>query len=384
MNQSWLQLTLIQLGGAICLPLLLLSSILVQSYGLAPAVTAILIGNLLLAMIGVITSRMSVRNRKTTMENAKEYFGTSGGKLFAFIMAFSLTGWFAIQLNVITESVFDFFPVTATPLIKISVNLLLGQLITLTALFGMRSLTLLSNFSAPLLVLTLAYAVYNNQESLNVESQEIDFKAISLIMAASIATVVDMPTYFRHAKSQKDALIATLALFCLAVPLVELAGVYLSLQKSGTLFPKSSDLLIDLWMVSFLIFAGWTTNATNLFSSVACLQSMWPNSKETTRVLLMGFVGSALACFDMLHHFESLLEFMGVAVTAMGAVVALSYLLGKRSNKPAFIAWALGTLAGLGAAFGAFSLTSMAQLDAFIISGISIILLRRCYETADC
>ena len=47
-RQNWWQLSSIQIGGAVCLPVIMVGHTLNQSYGFTSAVAAVLIGNFIL------------------------------------------------------------------------------------------------------------------------------------------------------------------------------------------------------------------------------------------------------------------------------------------------------------------------------------------------
>lgn len=354
MKQNWLQLAVIQIGGAICLPVILIGSMLMKQYGWQSALVGIVIGNIFLFTLSVVYVVMTVRNRKTTMENAKEYFGDSGGKLFSMMMALSLTGWFAVQLNLITIGLGQL------GLSFIGLNLLVGAVITITALRGIKSLQTLSDISVPFLIATLCCTLWKS----DIKTIELPFtfSAISMVIAASIAAVVDLPTYFRHAKSERDGIIAVSVLFLLAIPLVEVSGIFLA-----------TELFENTWMAPFLILAGWTTNATNLYSNVACIGTAFPSLSQKSRVFGAGLTGTALASFDVLDHFELALELMGTTVTAMGAVIAVRFLFrGPLVCPENYVAWAVGTVAGYLSFLGYLPLTTIPQLDAFLVASILI------------
>ncbi len=380
-EQNWLKLTTIQLGGAVCLPTIMIGTILVQHHGVVPACLAIIAGNLFLLLLALITAKMALENRKTTMENAKEYFGPLGGALFACVMAISMTGWFAIQLNLITLSVLKIFNTAGEGGLFLLVNSLIGAMITATAMKGMRSLSLLSDLSAPLLVGTLGYAVFSRQGGGLDLSLAFNASAVSLVIAVAIGVVVDLPTYFRHAKSAKDAYLSITLLFILIIPLIEGAGVLLSARfLHGDIIEVlkgDGGTFYTLWIALFLILAGWTTNATNLFSSVASLKAVVPRLSEGSSALIAGGAGSLLGCLDALRHFEKILELMGVAVTAMGAVVMIRYITGRKqaSFLINFFSWGAGATVGIFTLFGLGNLTSIPQFDAFLMAIAAVLIL---------
>ena len=73
-----------------------------RNYGFSPAVAAIVLGNAVLLLLASITALMGHSERKTTIENASNYFGKSGSLCFAGVICISMLGWFGIQLNLMS------------------------------------------------------------------------------------------------------------------------------------------------------------------------------------------------------------------------------------------------------------------------------------------
>ncbi len=107
-KQNWRQLLCIQIGGAICLPVIITGQMLVKNYGYLSALGAIILGNFFLMMYAYLTSSMATKERKSTVECVITIFGTKGTHIFGFVFIISMLGWFAIQLNLMTESLIHF------------------------------------------------------------------------------------------------------------------------------------------------------------------------------------------------------------------------------------------------------------------------------------
>jgi purine-cytosine permease-like protein len=103
-QKSWLQLTSIQVGGSICLPVMMVGHVLSKNYGLYTALIAIMLGNLVLLTLGLAAASIGAKARKSTVEQAAFYFGDQGSAFFALLMICCMLGWFAIQLDLMHES----------------------------------------------------------------------------------------------------------------------------------------------------------------------------------------------------------------------------------------------------------------------------------------
>jgi cytosine permease len=396
-QQNWLQLTSIQVGAAICLPVFMIGPTLHQSYGFMSAVISIILGNAILLLLGLIAAKMSHENRKTTVENAMEYFGGKGVSFFAMTMALFCLGWFGIQLNMMSLGVLDLLSLNSTQsLTAILLNICLGLLITYVAFYGMKGINILADYSVPLLIATIGYAVFTVDRDVQASQPPLSIKGISLVIALAVGFVIDQPTYFRHAKTYKDGYISVAIIFGLALPMLEIVGVYLASGITGgsilDVLRRENAFLWNLWVAIFLVLAGWTTNNINLYTGVVSLANILNKSSERTRTLLFGGSGTLLACFDLLSHLDVVLDIMGVLISSMGAVIIMRYIimqlngpkLSSRYHKTHIFAWIVGIISGFSSMLGV-SLTSIPILDAIIGASFTtclILIQKERYEKA--
>lgn len=351
MRQNWKQLALVQAGGAICLPVFIIGHALAKTYGIGSAIMAIILGNLLLLGMGVVSASNSAINRKSTAECAVDVFGLSGKELFSGAMVFSMIGWFAIQLNIMTASLAGFMGGEITLIL----NFLLGALITLVGIRGMGSIEALASLSMPFLIITIGYALFSSSSGAPMipATEALTFSGISLVLASGIAAVIDLPTFFRLAKTKKDGILAVCLLFGLVLPLVESVGLYLFMQAKGdnlvqVLVQEHSHVLWKVWVMGFLLLAGWTTNNANLYSAAVSLQTLIPNSSDRYRTLIVGALGTFLSCLNLLDHLVLVLDLIGIVLGSMGAVIFFHFVFQQKdAGRENLYAWFIGVLGGL-------------------------------------
>lgn len=398
-SQNWRQLASIQIGGAICLPMIMVGQILGQTYGSTSAYVAIVAGNAILLTLALLMFHISYPQKLTTMEQASKYFGNRGIFLLAFAMGFSMLGWFGIQLNVMSESLIDMISLTAgnSQFSPLWINVLLGIAITAIAFYGIHGINRLANFSLPILIFTLGYALYMQEETQIKEQLPFSWKGISLVLAAAIAAVIDLPTYFRHAASNRDGWISLVMIFGLALPAIEAIGVYLSLHGNGEQLLDSlkspSSLLWNTWIAIFLILAGWTTNNTNLYSGAISLNILFPKLSEQKRMICLGLTGTLLSCLNLLNHFEVVLDVLGLLLSSMGAVILARALIKPWFREIAtidyrihFQAWIAGIAIGLASLCQLLPGSAIPTLDTFVATLIITIIFligKKYYEKID-
>lgn len=369
--QDWKKLISVQAGGVICLPIFIIGHALAKTYGMPSAILAIVLGNALLLGMGLVAASTSAVRRKSTAQCAVDVFGSRGKVFFSGAMVFSMVGWFAIQMNIMTTSLQDFFGRGVTILL----NVALGAGMTAVAIKGMKGLAALANLSMPFLVATIAYAIYLASDAPVLEATAQPFTAagISLVLACAIAAVIDLPTFFRLAKTRKDGMLAACLLFGLVLPFVEGVGVYLFIHSRGdniveVLTQEGSPALWKAWVMVFLILAGWTTNNANLYSAAVSFNTLMPMLSDRTRTILAGALGTFLSCLNLLDHLVLALDVIGIILGSMGAVMVFhfAYPRGDNCTKNVY-AWLIGVAGGFCSYFG-YSLLQIPVLDAFLIA----------------
>jgi len=391
-KQSWRELSSIQLGGAICLPVILIGHELVRTAGLGAALAAIIAGNALLFGLALIASMMSVDCQKTTAENAEDYFGAMGKRFFAMIIVLSLSAWFAIQTQVMSRDLASLMGIVGIELdTLLPLNIVLGLIMVGSSFFGLQGVTLLANATLPLMVITLGVAVFSagatSPHSLSSTTlATCTSSGLSLIIAAAISAVVDLPTFFRHAKSKKDALIASGGIFLIGIPLVELVGVLLGFWSNSSSLTEALlcvDVpLLRIWVGLFILFAGWTTNNTNVYSATMSLQSVFPQLSEKKGGIIVGIICCLLSCFPLLEKLSLVLDVMGVCIASMGGVVLTAYSLRKFFSDSILhsgcqkAAWVIGASAGLFNIFLGGLFSNVSIIDAMMSASCSLIVLR--------
>ena len=326
-RQVWWQLLSIQAGGALCLPVIMAGQIAAQKYGWLAASIGVVLGNLLLLVIGLLLASLSTYRRQSTVEHAAFYLGNLGRLLFTFVMMLSMLGWFGIQVNVMSLSLTKLGSEVPSLLQNIGIGAIIGSILC----FGMRTIKGLSYMSAPLMCLTLLYAACRAEGKVPSAALETWFGGITLVVGANIAAVIDLPTFLQHAKSLKDAKICIVLLYGLVVPGIECMGIYLSAvtQQESILEVLQSGRgpLWMLWINCFILLSGWTTNNANLYSAFASSYSLRIKLSPSARTLVLGAIGTLIACLNPLGHIEEVLEVFGILIMSMGVIMIAGYLI---------------------------------------------------------
>lgn len=375
-RQNWWQLSSVQIGGAICLPVIMTGQVLSQTYGFASSFAAVWAGNVILLLLGIVSVCMSLDIKKTTVETAADFFDKRGTRLFALALVFSLVCWFAIQTDMMALGMIDLLSLDGWGSGgKMMINTVLGLIMTLACLYGIKGFRLLANITVPLLLFTLAYAFFTVKPVASTPAYSFTLAGSSLVIAMSIGVVIDFPTYFRFARNRRDGIISVFLIFACALPLLEMLGIYLAQGvDEGSILDvlKRPEIPFwNVWIALFIILAGWTTNNLNLYSAAMSMQSIVKNVNDKSLMFVLGFAGTVLSYFDLLAHLEVVLDLMGIVIAAMGSVMIFRYAMTcmfVREIQPCYhpfnlYAWFIGIGFGLMSIAG-YSLTSIPLIDA--------------------
>lgn len=400
-KQSWWQLLSIQTGGTICLPVILIGSLVCQKFGWLAALLSVGIGNLFLLILGYLLASLSTYRPQSTVEHATTYFGKTGKWLFGCVMILSMLGWFGIQLNVMSLSAAQLLSGLGFSIPFLPLNIGMGLIISLIMCLGMKAMKNLSYISAPLLGITLLYAAFSAGGALpSMPTLPISWIAgLSLVIGANIAAVIDLPTFFRHATSTKDAKLCILLLYGIVVPFIEIIGVYLFSIVGGNSILDTLQIghgsLWAMWICCFVLLSGWQTNNANLYSSMASSYSLPGNFPSWMRAIALGGIGTLIACLNPLGNIEHVLDLLGITIGGMGAVILANYLMERTSTSYAslpslsLLSWSIGVAISISSPLLGWWTTGVPAMDAFLISFLTQTTLnfiyqrRKTYENID-
>lgn len=378
--QSWRRLVSIYGCGAISLPVIMIGQEVALQSGWLAAAAAILIGNGFLLLLGLASSAMAVTTRKSTAEIILQFFGKKGAALLAQIFILCMLAWFAIQLNVMALGLLQNFSwPAATGTSFVACNIFIGLVITVLAGYGIKAIGYLANLSMPLLLASIAAASFMAESSstgLENTASWLTPVGISLVMAASIAVVVDMPTVFRLAHNKREGALAAGLYFGIILPLVEGIGVYLAVANPDAsivaALSRPEGGLWNIWIAIFLLLSGWTVNNSNLYSAAVSMQVALPRMALGKRTWLAGMIGTTLACCNPLLHLSAVLNLLGIAVGSIGGSLITAYLLCGKGEAPSagwmLLGWASGLLMGNCVMLEWAGISGSALLDAYVAS----------------
>ena len=156
-RQNWFQLTALQVGFLICLPAILLGSYLSQIYGYMSVIGGVFIAGAALFIYALLQYRVcQAYPGLSTVDIAKHYFSTTGFMFSSAGFSFSLCGWFVIQLNMMARAICSVYP----SLSSVTVSCILGFLMTIMAMRGIKILESFANIVFFPMCILLVYTLW--------------------------------------------------------------------------------------------------------------------------------------------------------------------------------------------------------------------------------
>lgn len=394
-TSGWM-IAFILAGMGFSLPILYLGSEIALNLGLKDALIAYGVSTLVLTVLCLVTTLIGNRSRLSTYMILRFSFGEQGAKIINFIIGLSLLGWFSVALELLAQAIQE----TGTELFGITFPLwiivIIGSIfITITTIYGIKSIEKLANIAVPILSVFLCYATYValNQptEVTNLwayqplESSMTLFDATSILIGSSILLPVLMADFSRFIYNDRQSLISTLGI-AIGTPLVLVISAVTAI-KTGEVdiiqIMKSLQLVLPAFILLFV--STWVTNATNLYSTVLTFATVQNKMSFKNLALITSVLGTVLALFGFSEYLFSFLEILGVFAPPISAIYIIDFFWLKQQNydletikpweKTGLISWVIASLVSLTTYFEAFQITHIYYVDAFLIAGILYLIL---------
>ena len=274
---------------------------------------------------------------------AQRSFGRKGSWLPSAMISFTQMGWFGVGLAMFAipvakellglEVTPDFMPWQGYLLVAIA-----GVLMTASAYFGIKSLTIVSYVAVPLVAIlgtvAMIMAVHHGDSGL-IEQFAKGTKDLGVIAGAGlvIGSFVSggtaTPNFTRFAKNGKIAAIVTVCAFFLGNSLMFFFGAVSSIYVGGNdIFEVMLNLNLFYVAVAVLGLNIWTTNDNALYSTGLGLANITGGSKKLM-VLISGIIGTVAAVW-LYWNFCSWLNVLNCTLPPVGIILILGYFMHRK------------------------------------------------------
>lgn len=396
---SGFQVGIVIVGISITLPLLYSAGELVRGIGLSQAIIAAVTGALILSLMSVPAAIVGARTRLSSYMIVEHTFGFAGAKFVNFWFGLFLLGWYAVTAELFGRTLYlAAGELTSLVLAEWVYTVISSAVVTVTTIYGFKAIDRLALVAVPFLLLALiVVAVISlNQASfadlLLIEAEGINMPtAISAVVGAAIVGVVLMPDLTRYTRSVRDCVVAsfvgqgggiTVAYVLGMIPVL----VWNEIEPMTYMFIMG----FGVFALAVLVFATWTTNVVNLYSTALAARASVPLGDYRSLVIVGGIIGTIAALVGIADHLIDFLIVLGLLVPPIAGVYLCDFFVLKRTdfssarlaNRPALKVNAL--IAGVGSGvlatwmyYSDLSLTSIASLDSLLISIVAYLALEK-------
>lgn len=270
---------------------------------------------------------------------AHRSFGKKGSWLPSAMISFTQMGWFGVGLAMFAipvakeflhlEVTPDYMPVQGYVMVGIA-----GVLMTASAYFGIRSLTIISYIAVPLVAIlgtaAMIVAVKRGDSTLMEQFAKVNDGSLGIIAGAGLVVGsfvsggTATPNFARFSKSGKIGCIVTIIAFFLGNSLMFFFGAVSSIYAGGNdIFEVMLNLNMFYMAILVLGLNIWTTNDNALYSSGLGLSNIFGYPKRAM-VLTAGVIGTLTSVW-LYWNFCDWLNILNCTLPPIGAILIVSY-----------------------------------------------------------
>ena len=307
-------------------------------------VWALLLGGLILAAYTGALGWIGAESGLSLDMLARRSFGQKGSWLPSAMISFTQIGWFGVGLAMFAipvakellglEVTPDHMPWQGYLLVLIA-----GILMTGSAYYGIKSLTIISYIAVPAVAIlgTVAMIMAVNKGDLGlVEQFNQGTKSLGIIAGAGLVVGsfvsggTATPNFTRFAKSGKVGLWTTVVAFFIGNSLMFCFGAVSSIYVGGNdIFEVMLNLNLFYLAVLVLGLNIWTTNDNTLYTGGLGLSNIFGLSKKTM-VLISGVIGTIAAVW-LYWNFCGWLNVLNCTLPPVGIILIISYFTNRKA-----------------------------------------------------
>lgn len=372
---------LVAAGFCIAMSGLFTGAALAVGLNLKEALIAAIVGNTILSFYGGAIGAAGAKEGLSSSRLAIYSFGREGFKIVSLVLAITMGGWFSVQSGFFGNTINAMFPNAGFITQPNFAAFWGGMLMLLTAYFGYKGLSALSNVAVPLISITAIIGVvasvnsvggWANAMAIIPEGGTTIGAGIVMVVGSFAAGASAQADITRYSKDAKAAWIATIFGYIIANTFIIIAGYLTTLTTGIGDLPKAMlGLGLGFPALLILILAQWTTNDNNLYTSSLGLANIF-NVEKSKITLTIGIVGSILGGLGIANYFAGWLNILGIGVPPMAGIIMADYYVIRKQNYRfkdenqipewninAIIAWIVGSIIGFTVKAGIASINSL-------------------------
>jgi cytosine permease len=346
-RKTWLNLAVIWIGIAVVMSAIFRGMMIGLGLGkISSVVLSYILGEIILIVMMGLTGFIGARTGFSTPLIANFSFGRIGAIIISLSIALSLIGWFGVQAAFFARTIQFYFKTDfSLPIF----SFLCGIVMMVPAIFGIRGLSALSWMASPFMIIIFLWGLikmgFHFLPSETLVSLALNHKpdpypltlgaAASIVAGGFIVGAITSADIFRYARPRMKDIFLAATTAMLVSAFLHLVGSVLAMN-TGVYHERLPELVIGsqylgLGFIGFLVLllAQWTTNDSNIYSSVLALNNIF-QTKRWIVTIGAGVFASLFAAFGILERLELFLKILAVSIGPIGGIFICDYYLLRR------------------------------------------------------
>lgn len=337
-RKSWPSIAFIWAGSVICIPALLVGSLISAGMNFKQSALCMVIGYVLvvfyMCLMGIQSSDLGL---PATVAISRAYGKRGSSFLVSLVIAVCMIGWFAAQTSLCASSFCNIMSVYFHVNFPLWLSVIIwGCLMFITSVYGVKLIEFLNKVSVPALFVMLIWGVISclmKGAVATVSAYEPPAflgwtYGITLAVAGFASGAICCGDYTRYCKSRKDTILSSVVGVLPAGIGALLIGAFLSLAAgSYDLSVVFSSFGLPIVGMLVLILATWTTNTGNAYNSGIAICNMFSlkDNMRSWMTLLAGVIGTLLSLLGFADAFNNFLNIIAALVPAVAGVAIADY-----------------------------------------------------------
>lgn len=342
---------LLWFGAAVSLAEIM-TGVLIAPLGFAKGITAIILGHIIGCSLLYCAGLIGGKTGMSAMETVKISFGDKGSLLFSVLNVLQLVGWTAVMIIGGARAM----GVVINPMLGLKGEMpwciLIGALIILWILVGMKNLGKLNIFAiGALFLLTIVLSItvfHGNAPAANSGTMSFG-TAVELSVAMPLSWLPLISDYTRDTKKPKSATFVSTAFYFVGSCWMYAIGL------GAAAFTGNSDIAqimmnagLGIAAILIIILSTVTTTFLDAYSAGVSFTTITGKVSAKWLAVIVAVVGTLVAMFTPIEKFQDFLYLIGSVFAPMIAILITDYFILKKShikealNVTNIILWAIG------------------------------------------
>lgn len=382
--------------GIIVTPVVLSAPTLGSGLILSRAVSAIVVGSVILVVLSATTLSIGQHARQPTYDIVRFSFGAQGAKAINVLLAVSLFGWTAVTANGFGRAVRGLLEELFGIAVPLPFLVVFGCVVFVASTaFGFEMIGKVAQVAVPVIAVILAFIVYQALSAgleMRTPAEPLPWGvAVSSVVGTAIVLVVTAADFGSFTRNRRQAILGALLTFGIAYPCLYVAAALPSgLTGRNTIIDAMAVIASALPAIVLLIIAAVTANAGNIFQGTLAISSLLRATKKWQITVAIGVAAAIVGSLDITAWLPAFLLFLGIAAPPVAGIYVADFFVQRRHgydeavllSQPnvkiaTFGVWLVGCVVGYLTAYDVFTLTGIPSVDSIVVSALLYLLLTK-------